>query len=198
MRTMPRFLTKEMVPERATGAQRGTATHVFMQFCDYDRVAENGVENELELLVEKQFITREMADLCYISQLKRFFSSPLCEQIRSARQIWRELRFNIRLPAAQFTADPEKSRDFADEQILVQGVVDCLFLDDEGRLCLVDYKTDYIPPELKENPEEARQMLRERHRLQLGYYRVACEKMMRMPVKRVWLYAFGLGEAFLL
>jgi len=198
MRSLPRFMEESSAPERAGGARRGTATHVFMQFCDLERAAEQGVEKELARLVENQFMTQEMADLCYIGQLKTFFRSSLCEAIRTSRQVWRELRFNIRLPAGEFTADAARREEFADEQILVQGVVDCLFLDREGKLCLVDYKTDYIPPELREDPEAARAMLRQRHRLQLGYYRVACERMMRRPVDRVWLYAFGLGEAFLL
>ena len=41
-------------------------------------------------------------------------------------------------------------------------------------------------------------MLLARHSRQLEYYRIACERMLRMPVERVWLYSFGMGEAYAL
>jgi hypothetical protein len=40
MALKPKFLSGEKM--RATGAERGTATHLFMQFCDFGNAVENG------------------------------------------------------------------------------------------------------------------------------------------------------------
>lgn len=198
LKAKPRFLEDRAQAAYASPSERGTATHVFMQFCDYRSVLRDGVEAELSRMREQGFMTDAMADMCYREQLRRFFAGPLCAEILASKKVWREIRFNIHLPAEDFTGSEEKKKQFSGEQILVQGVVDCLYLDRAGKLCLVDYKTDYIPPELRGDSAAASAMLLARHSRQLEYYRIACERMLRMPVERVWLYSFGMGEAYAL
>ena len=36
-----------LTSKHASGAERGTATHVFMQFCDFNQLEVNGVEAEI-------------------------------------------------------------------------------------------------------------------------------------------------------
>ncbi|MBQ8402223.1 MAG: UvrD-helicase domain-containing protein, partial [Clostridia bacterium] len=47
---MPRFMTE--TPGQMSSAERGTATHMFLQFADFGALAEHGVEAELTRLVE--------------------------------------------------------------------------------------------------------------------------------------------------
>ena len=187
----PRFMEGE---QPVTGAMRGTATHTFMQFCDFDYVEKYGIKEELLRLVHEEYITQASADIVNEWMLERFFKSRLYRDIRQAKQVWREVRFNIKYPASDFTENEETAAGLKDEYILVQGVVDCFYTDSEGRLILVDYKTDYIPPELRETPGAAEAMLIDRHRRQLGYYKEAVQQLTGMKVCRTVLYSFSLAK----
>ncbi len=186
---IPKFMS-ESEDVKATGAMRGTATHVFMQFCDFENAEKNGVEIELARLCDKKFIDPSVAGLVYIDKLKKFFSSELYKEIRSAKNIWREKRFSLMLPASEFTGREELKERLSDTQLLVQGVFDCLIEREDKTLKLIDYKTDFVSG----NVEEDEKMLRERYFTQLSYYKRACELMMGRTVSETSVYSFGLGR----
>jgi len=141
-------------------------------------------------LVEKAFITEGIASLIEKERVERFFKSDLFARIQNADAVYREERFHIRLPASEFTLDPEKSRAYEEEFILVQGVVDCLVRESDGSLLLIDYKTDRTP----QDRAAAESMLRKRYTTQLSYYRKAVETVFGAPVKQTLLYAFSLDD----
>lgn len=184
---LPLFMQEE---NAVSGSEKGTATHLFMQFCDFDRVVRFGVDAEIRRLVEKAFITEGIASLIEKSKLKRFFESALFARIQKADAVFREERFHVRLPASDFTLDPEKSAAYASEFILVQGVVDCLIREADGSLLLIDYKTDRTP----KDRDAAKSMLRKRYTTQLSYYRKAIETVFATPVKETLLYSFSLDD----
>ncbi len=186
---VPRFMSSQ--ENEADGAQKGNATHLFLQFCDFENVCRGGVERELSRLVENRFITERDAALVRIYELECFFKSELFFAMRSARRIWRELRFNMKLPAEKFTADAELSEKLRCEELLVQGVIDCVFEAENGDIILSDYKTDRVP----RDREEARAVLRERHSSQLGYYREVSTKMFGKAPAKVYIYSLALGES---
>ena len=184
---LPLFMQEKAA---VSGAEKGTATHLFMQFCDFELVKRFGVKKEIERLVEKAFITEKIASLIEWKKVERFFESDLFARIQSAKEIFREERFHIRLPASAFTLDEEKSAAYASEYILVQGVVDCLIREADGSLLLLDYKTDYTP----KDRTEAEALLRERYTTQLSYYKKAVETVFGAHVKQTLLYAFSLDD----
>ncbi len=55
---LPRFLRDD---DRRTAADAGTATHIFMQFCDLQNLRDRGAASELERLIAAQFISEEDA-----------------------------------------------------------------------------------------------------------------------------------------
>ncbi|MBE6637472.1 MAG: hypothetical protein E7618_06690 [Ruminococcaceae bacterium] len=188
----PRFIA-----ESDTSTDRGTATHLFMQFCDFDRLHEHGIDREIDHLLSLGYLEKHIATLIHRPAIERFLKSDLFPELRQADFIRRELRFNIRLPAAAFTADEGTRLAVTNESILVQGIMDCVFTDSQGRLTILDYKTDRIPKALMETEGAPEQFLIERHREQLSYYRAACERMFCRQVDRVLLYSFALGRSIL-
>ncbi len=195
---LPLFM-QESTDERATSAERGTATHCFMQFCDLGRF--RGVErrdlmkqidDECARLEQEKFLSPRTVSLVNRYQLRGFFESELYRELVSATQLRREFRFNVKLPASDFTQDEDARRELDGEFILVQGVIDCFFENPDGTLTLVDYKTDFIPREMERS--DAENMLRERHKLQLEYYRRALERLAAKPVSRLLVYSFGLDS----
>ncbi len=190
----PRFMTGES-DVRAT--DRGSATHTFLQFADFPRLAETGAEAELERLVQTRHLSPKLAETVSVRELNRFTRSTLMQKILRSPDVYREFRFNTRMAAESFTADPELREKLRAEgiKITVQGVVDCVFRDpDSGKLVLVDYKTDRLTNEEWNDRAKAHAKLLGRHRNQLLYYRDICGKMFGEEIAETVLYSTVLGE----
>lgn len=194
------FCLKKTTPEfihpskREESKKRGIATHLFLQFCDFKSLKENGVERELERLVKEAFISEKDAPRVRISEIKAFMDSELFEKMLGAKKLWREFRFNTPLPAVLFTTDAEKARAYKDKNILVQGVMDCVIEESDGSLSIVDYKTDRLTPEELASREMAEKRLRDAYENQLNYYRIAAERIFGKKPKRVEIFSLHLGK----
>lgn len=164
-----------------TPAQRGTATHKFMQFSDYS-AARADIESELARLVDGGFLSEEEGKAVNIGAAKRFFMSPLAERIFASDNVMREKKFASLFPAKFFY--PELTGEAAEEKIVVQGIADCVFVED-GELVIVDYKTD--------TGVDAEALL-DRYSAQLEIYREALSQALGMPVKETLLYSFFMNS----
>lgn len=164
-----------------TPAQRGTATHKFMQFSDY-AAARADIESELARLVDGGFLSEEEGKAVNVSAAKRFFMSSLAERIFASDNVMREKKFAALFPAKFFY--PELMGEAAEEKIVVQGIADCVFVED-GKLVIVDYKTD--------TGVDAEALL-DRYSAQLGIYREALSQALGMPVKETLLYSFFMNS----
>lgn len=165
-----------------TPAQRGTATHKFMQFSNY-AAARAGIESELARLVDGGFLSENEGKAVNIGAAKRFFMSPLAERIFASDNVMREKKFASLFPAKFFY--PELTGEAAEEKIVVQGIADCVFVED-GELVIVDYKTD--------TGVDAEALL-DRYSAQLEIYREALSQALGMPVKETLLYSFFMNSA---
>ena len=115
--------------------------------------------------------------------------------MKNAKQIYRELRFNTRLPARYFTRDEELKLRLGNEELLVQGVIDCILEDANGDLHLVDYKTDRLTKEELNDKALVAKKLNTSHSLQLNYYALAIEKIFGKKPKSVRVYSLPLGDS---
>ena len=161
-----------------SGADRGTALHTFMQFCDFE-LAKADPKAEIDRLLEKKFITGKQAEVIDPEKIKKFFGSRLFKRIENSQNLWRELRFVRGIPAAELGYEGASDED----KITVQGVADCVF-EENGKLIVVDYKTDFV-----EDIEE----LRERYSAQLNMYkRLLSESLGKEVVSAIiWSFRFG-------
>lgn len=164
-----------------TPAQRGTATHKFMQFSNY-AAARADIESELARLVDGGFLSEDEGKAVNVSAAKRFFMSSLAERIFASDNVMREKKFAALFPAKFFY--PELTGEAAEEKIVVQGIADCVFVED-GKLVIVDYKTD--------TGVDAEALL-DRYSAQLGIYREALSQALGMPVKETLLYSFFMNS----
>ncbi len=130
-----------------------------------------------------------------LSEIEAFRRSDIFRRMLCARRILREKRFNAKLDAADFTTDPELRERLRHDgvKITVQGVVDCIFEDEDGAV-LLDYKTDRLTEEELRDRELAEEKLLSRHRRQLTVYRDVCEKMIGRPFAGVYIYSLPLGD----
>lgn len=177
-------------------AQKGTATHLFLQFCDFARLdgSHDAIDSEAARLRTLGYISPQDAELLRRDELLAFSNSRLFGEIKKARRIYREQRFNIYLPADKFTTDETIARELCGERILVQGVIDLFFTDADDRLVLCDYKTDRLSYRELSSHALAARKLRAAHAEQLSYYAAALEAIAGHHPDRVLIYSLALGD----
>ncbi len=73
---------------------------------------------------------------------------------------------------------------YKDEKLIIQGVIDCCFEEDDG-LVLLDYKTDYVT-----DIEE----IKNKYKMQIQYYEKALNKITGKTVKEKYLYLFSIDN----
>ena len=167
------------------GAARGTLYHTFMENLDFSKKEE--LQMQLEELVSCGKISRDEAAAVRLSDIRRFLKTKTgkgMEQAARAGKLHREQPFVLGVPAE--TIQKEWS---GDETVLVQGIIDSWFEDEDGAVILVDYKTDHIAD---------REKLAERYRGQLSYYAQALEQLTGRTVKKQVIYSFFLGKEIVL
>ncbi|MBQ8545609.1 MAG: UvrD-helicase domain-containing protein [Clostridia bacterium] len=182
LKAKPSFLSSEEI--EVSGADRGTATHVFMQFCDFYGLLKNGVESEIKRLLDGSFISQSDAEIINKEHLEGFVKSGLFGEMLKAKAMHREFRFNVMLSADEFSSDERIKR----EKVLVQGVIDAVFENENGEIILVDYKTDKV------TEKNYKEVLCERYTTQLSYYKKAIELILEKPVSKVLLYSVPLAR----
>ena len=183
---VPRFI-EEKKEEGYTGALRGTAYHRVMECLDYQKTANRDeIRRQLREWVDARKMERKEAESVRVKDIWNFVETPLGQRMKAAsekRLLFREQPFVIARKASEL--DPQWQ---CEENVLVQGIIDAYFIEDE-EIVLVDYKTDFV-----RRGEE--QKLIDRYHVQLEDYAQALERMTGRKVKERYIYSFTLGEAF--
>lgn len=170
-----------------TPAQRGIATHRFMQYCSYENLSaeslKSAIQNELERLKGELLLTDEEAKSVNTRAVEKFFSSELAKRVMKSEKVLREYSFCASIPLRE--AYPNVSKEQAGNDIIViKGISDCAFIED-NQLVVIDYKTD------RTNSEEE---LKNRYLAQLNIYKKCLEMSLEIPVKETYIYSFALNK----
>lgn len=180
---------------RPSPAERGTATHLFLQYCDYRHITESGIENEIARLTQQGFITARTAEILNRDMLTAYFSSDFFNRLCRAEHIERELRFTRFIPLSQLTTDKNFADLLSDRTLIVQGSIDLLAFYPDGHIELCDYKTDHITKEEAMNPSLLQARMTEAHRDQLLQYADAVEEMYGIRPLQAFIFSLPLGQA---
>lgn len=180
---------------KPTAAERGTATHLFLQFCDHQRVLRDGLETELARLVKEGFLDRRTVEILDRGNLQKFFHSRFFTCIQEATTIRREFRFARFVPMATLTQSEALKEALADRTLYVQGSIDLLCEYPDGGVVVCDYKTDRITPAEREDPSLLAVRLGDLYRSQLRQYAAAVREIYGHDPDRVYIYSLPLGEA---
>ena len=170
-----------MSDKKLNAAERGTTMHLFLQFADW-QAARRDIAAEIGRLKNEGYLTGVQAESIDAVRAAGFVNSALIGRALKAEAVYREYRFNIRIPASR--VNPLIGEQFADETVILQGAVDLAFVED-GEIVIVDYKTDRV-----KRPQE----LKERYHTQLELYRDALEQCLGMKVKACVIYSVYHGE----
>ena len=169
-----------MNTEKLTGAARGTAVHAFVQYCNILKARES-VQSEIDRLVERGFLTKLQGESVDTEKAERFVNSSLAQRMLDSPMLEREYRFTVEIPAS--SVDSAIEAPYREERVILQGAIDCMF-EENGRMIIVDYKTDKV-----NDPEKLAEMYKE----QLRLYRMAVEQITGKPVEECVLYSFEMS-----
>ena len=166
---------------RQQGKMYGNAIHAVMQHLDFAGCTDaDSVERQISRLVTGRLLTKEQADMVDCSAIAAFFQTELGEKLRNGTPCIREFKFSILDDASHY------GDGLDGEQVLLQGVVDCALLEEDG-ITVIDFKTDAVT-------EQTLPQLTARYGSQLKTYAHALERIYRKQVKKSCLYFFRLSR----
>ena len=170
--SIPKFMETE---QKLTPAQKGTLIHLCVQKLDEkkDYTMQELVEFVKDLQ-DRNIISEIEAKSIDVKILYNYTCSTLWQELKDAREIHKEQPFYINIPAREIYEEAEDS-----EKILVQGIIDLYYTDKDGRLVLVDYKTDKYGTIAE---------LEEKYKLQLELYKRALEDATGKKVDRASIW----------
>jgi ATP-dependent helicase/nuclease subunit A len=189
----PHFISGDV---DATPREQGISVHLFMQFFDIGNVYQNGIDAEMKRLLDEKYIYDETYKIIKYpwnrKKIANFFKSSLAMEMKNAKTIVRERKFTLNFPAESFTSDKEKAESLRGVPLLVQGVIDCMYINDKDELILVDYKTDHFGKDTSR--EVIEETLKQRYNNQLMYYAYAADRLMHKKVDHIRLYSFAVDD----
>lgn len=193
----PKFMEKRSL----TPAERGTAYHTVMQHIPLEgSVDPKVVEETLARLQRLAILTAEQVEAVSPDQIETFYTNELGRRLIDSSWKLREMPFSYMLPASEayggldymnkaVTALSHGNNEGFNEGVLIQGVIDCLFRE-EDRIILLDYKTDSVLEH-----QGGLEALKEKYRFQLELYSKALHDILGEPISEIWLYFFDGGHA---
>ena len=171
-----------------TATERGTAYHRAMQLLDLQALGNcagreliDVIRLQLDQMTQRKLMSELQREVVRPSRLAEFLSGEAGLRLRAAKQVHRELPFNTLAPTDWALTDAEKRG--ASGESLVQGAIDCCFLED-GQWVLLDYKTNRT-----ENLEEIQAF----YTRQLELYAYALKRITGVPVKDRILCLISMG-----
>lgn len=180
---------------RPTAAEKGTAAHMFLQYCDWSRVYTKGIEEEIARLLSEGFMTERAAQILDRKQLRAFFDSPFAQRALDATRMVRELKFQRFIPLRDLTSNEALAEALEDRALYVRGSIDLVLEFADGHIEICDYKTDHITKEERNDPRLLRTHLKERHASQLKQYAEAIEELYHQKPTAIYIYSMPFGDA---
>lgn len=182
---VPHFLAGDKPMD---AAEKGTWMHKTMELLDNTLLeSKEQVLKALEDMRKEGRLPEETKRFITEDKVFAFVDSALGRRMRKAARsgcLYKEKQFVIGVPAEKITGKPTEGTE--KPQIVVQGIIDAYFQEGDT-LILLDYKTDH----LKEGQEE---VLVERYKTQLLYYKDTLEQLTGLPVSETYLYSFALNK----
>lgn len=159
----------------------GNAVHTAMQHIRYECCESvELVAKEVARLISEGFLKSEEGALVNCAQIANFFATEIGCKLRNGVSHIREFKFSI-LEDAQ-----NQEKTLLGEQVLLQGVVDCALLEEDG-ITVVDFKTDYVTDESVDTAAVG-------YSHQVNAYGRALSRIYEMPIKAQYLYFFRLNR----
>lgn len=161
-------------------AEIGTLMHLILQKLDFrENYNEKTLNDLIQKLIYLNIVTEKQSQYIDKKRLLEFTKTELFKEIQNAKEIYKEQPFHMSII-------DENTK----ESILIQGIIDLYYINQNNEIVLVDYKTDYVE---KSNEQE----LIEKYGPQLKIYKKAIEEALNKNVEKVYIYSVYLNKEIL-
>ncbi len=177
---IPKLVDIPMFKEKKadfTKAEIGTITHYVMQHLNIkERLELDNIKNQISNMVNTNILTVDEASVVNVNQILNFFNSDIGKRMINSSKIKRETPFVIKKQANGIIKNLNE-----DDNILVQGIIDCYFYEGD-EIVVLDYKTDAVHNNID--------IIKGQYETQILAYKEALEKLTNKVVKECYLYLF--------
>ncbi|HJJ03065.1 MAG TPA: PD-(D/E)XK nuclease family protein [Clostridiaceae bacterium] len=161
-------------------AEIGTLMHLILQKLDFrENYNEKTLNDLIQKLIYLNIVTEKQSQYIDKKRLLEFTKTELFKEIQNAKEIYKEQPFHM-------SVIDENTK----ESILIQGIIDLYYINQNNEIVLVDYKTEYVE---KNNEQE----LIEKYKPQLKIYKKAIEEALNKNVEKVYIYSVYLNKEIL-
>ena len=175
-------------------AEKGAIFHLAMQLLDFSKFDTEDVSKireeiklQINSFVEKNIMSLDEIETININWIVKFIQSEIFKEIyiaNKSEKLFKEKAIDYNIKLKNLFKDENIEED---EKIMIVGIIDLFFENENGEIILLDYKTDYVT---KENLEE----VKSRYKVQLDLYKSAIEDISGKKVAKKGLYLFGINE----
>lgn len=174
----PKFMLDKT---KVSSAERGTITHLILQKLDFTKeYSREELAQFVNNLCTKNIITQIQKDSINIDKIYQIINTQFIKNLKNAKEIKKETPFYTYINTKEIYNTQNS------ENILVQGIIDLYYINQQNEVILVDYKTDYV--------EGSGEELIDKYKVQLEIYKKALEESLKKKVKHVYIYSIYLNK----
>lgn len=188
----PLFMQESEVSEKITGAERGTIVHLAMEVLDFNKINSiSEIEEQIKSFISKGIITKKQSSVINPYKIYKFFKSNIGKRMLKSSFVKKEqaIYAQIKMKDVYIYEELEKYDEttrYDGESLMLRGIIDAYFEEDE-KIVIVDYKTDFVNEENKEEVVN-------RYKKQLDLYAQVVSDLTGKEVKEKYVYLFGIDE----
>ncbi|MDY4736761.1 helicase-exonuclease AddAB subunit AddA, partial [Terrisporobacter sp.] len=188
----PLFIQEDEAKNKISPQERGTIVHLVMEVLDLNRINTiNEIKEQIEDLIKREIISEKQSLVINPFKIYKFFKSEIGKRALSSHFIKREQSIYSQIKMNDIYLNNEDIQNnraiYEEESLMLRGIID-LYFEEDDEIVIVDYKTDYIT-------EENKQEVIDRYKKQLDLYAEALTKLTGKKVKEKYLYLFNVDEA---
>ena len=174
----PKFMLDKT---KVSSAERGTIIHLILQKLDFTKeYSKEELAQFVNNLCTKNIITQIQKDSIDIEKIYQIINTQFIKNLKNAKEIKKETPFYTYINTKEIYNTQNS------ENILVQGIIDLYYINQQNEVILVDYKTDYV--------EGSGEELIDKYKVQLEIYKKALEESLKEKVKHIYIYSIYLNK----
>ncbi len=155
-----------------TSARKGTLIHFILENMDMKQEYTKNTLNEyIANLVNLGVISKKDSLYINVEKILKFLNTNIAKEIKESNNVKKEQEFVL--------------KDKSISNSIIQGIIDLYYINKNGNVILIDFKTDKI-----DKDEE----YIKRYEKQLQIYRKALEKLLNKKVEKSYIYSFYLDK----
>ena len=187
----PLFIQEDEAKNKISPQERGTIVHLVMEVIDLNKINTlDEIKSQIKDLIKKEIISEKQSLVINPFKIYKFFKSNIGKRALSSHFIKREQSIYSQIKMNDIylnNEDIQNNREtYEEESLMLRGIID-LYFEEDDEIVIVDYKTDYID-------EDNKQEVIDRYRKQLDLYAEALNKLTGKRVKEKYLYLFNIDE----